>query len=81
MAIVGIFLGGTVAVSSTGVLTMGASVQMIDSELGDVGQRSIQGTDPATIAQVDATLQSLMGQLSLDAGFPITMPVVVTPRE
>ena len=35
MAIAGIFLGGTVAVSSTGVLTMGASVQMIDSELGD----------------------------------------------
>ena len=54
MAIVGIFLGGTVAVSSTGVLTMGASVQMIDSELGDVGQRSVPATDPATIAQVNA---------------------------
>lgn len=80
MAIVGIFLGGTVAVSSTGVLTMGASVQMIDSELGDVGQRNIPATDPATIAQVDATLQSMMPQLSIDAGFPVTMPVV-TPSE
>ena len=81
MAIVGIFLGGTVAVSSTGVLTMGASVQMIDSELGDVGQRSVPATDPATIAQVNATLQSMMGQLSIDAGFPVTMPVLVTPSE
>jgi len=80
MAIVGIFLGGTVAVSSTGVLTMGASVQMIDSELGDVGQRNIPATDPATIAQVNATLQSMMPQLSIDAGFPVTMPVV-TPSE
>ena len=80
MAIVGIFLGGTVAVSSTGVLTMGASVQMVDSELGDVGQRNIPATDPATIAQVDATLQSMMPQLSIDAGFPVTMPVV-TPSE
>ena len=80
MAIVGIFLGGTVAVSSTGVLTMGASVQMVDSELGDVGQRSVPANDPATIAQVDATLQSMMPQLSIDAGFPVTMPVV-TPSE
>ena len=80
MAITGIFLGGTVAVSSTGVLTMGASVQMIDSELGDVGQRNVPATDPAIIAQVDATLQSMMGQLSIDAGFPVTMPVV-TPSE
>ena len=80
MAITGIFLGGTVAVSSTGVLTMGASVQMIDSELGDVGQRSVPATDPATIAQVNATLQSMMPQLSIDAGFPVTMPVV-TPSE
>ena len=80
MANVGIFLGGTVAVSSTGVLTMGASVQMIDSELGDVGQRGVPATDPATIAQVDATLQSMMPQLSIDAGFPVTMPVV-TPSE
>ena len=76
MAITGIFLGGSVAVSSNGVLTMGASVQMIDSELGEVGQRSVPATDPATIAQVDATLRSSMGQLSLDAGFPVTMPVV-----
>ena len=76
MAITGIFLGGTVAVSSTGVLTMSASVQMIDSELGDVGQRSVPATDPATIAQVNATLQSMMPQLSIDAGFPVTMPVV-----
>jgi|GEM_PF-6098924 len=76
MAIVGIFLGGTVAVSSTGVLTMGASVQMIDSELGEVGQRNIPATDPATIAQVNATLQSMMPQLSIDAGFPVTMPGV-----
>lgn len=76
MAIVGIFLGGTVAVSSTGVLTMGASVQMIDSELGEVGQRGIPATDPATIAQVNATLQSMMPQLSIDAGFPVTMPGV-----
>ena len=76
MAIVGIFLGGTVAVSSTGVLTMGASVQMVDSELGDVGQRSVPATDPATIAQVNATLQSMMPQLSIDAGFPVTMPGV-----
>ena len=81
MAIVGIFLGGTVAVSSTGVLTMGASVQMIVSELGDVGQRSVPATDPATIAQVNATLQSSMVQLSLDAGFPVTMPTLVTPSE
>ncbi len=81
MAIVGIFLGGTVAVSSKGVLTMGASVQMIDSELGDVGQRSVPATDPATIAQVNATLQSMMPQLSIDAGFPVTMPVLVTPSE
>lgn len=81
MAIVGIFLGGTVAVSSTGVLTMGASVQMVDSELGDVGQRNIPATDPATIAQVDATLQSMMPQLSIDAGFPVTMPTLVTPSE
>ncbi len=81
MAITGIFLGGSVAVSSTGVLTMGASVQMIDSELGDVGQRSVPATDPATIAQVNATLQSMMGQLSLDAGFPVTMPGLVTPSE
>ena len=80
MAIVGIFLGGTVAVSSTGVLTMGASVQMVDSELGDVGQRIVPATDPATIAQVNATLQSMMPQLSIDAGFPVTMPVV-TPSE
>ena len=80
MAIVGIFLGGTVAVSSTGVLTMGASVQMVDSELGDVGQRNVPATDPATIAQVNATLQSMMPQLSIDAGFPVTMPVV-TPSE
>ena len=80
MAITGIFLGGTVAVSSTGVLTMGASVQMIDSELGAVGQRSVPATDPATIAQVNATLQSMMPQLSIDAGFPVTMPVV-TPSE
>jgi len=76
LAITGIFLGGTVAVSSTGVLTMSASVQMIDSELGDVGQRSVPATDPATIAQVNATLQSMMPQLSIDAGFPVTMPVV-----
>ena len=81
MAIVGIFLGGTVAVSSTGVLTMGASVQMIDSELGQVGQRGIPATDPATIAQVNATLQSMMPQLSIDAGFPVTMPTLVTPSE
>ena len=81
MAITGIFLGGTVAVSSTGVLTMGASVQMIDSGLGEVGQRSVPATDPATIAQVNATLQSMMPQLSLDAGFPVTMPVLVTPSE
>lgn len=80
MAIVGIFLGGSVAVSSTGVLTMGASVQMIDSELGEVGQRSVPATDPVTIAQVNATLQSMMGQLSIDAGFPVTMPTV-TPSE
>ena len=81
MAITGIFLGSTVAVSSTGVLTMGASVQMIDSELGDVGQRSVPATDPATIAQVNATLQSMMPQLSIDAGFPVTMPTLVTPSE
>ena len=81
MAIVGIFLGGTVAVSSTGVLTMGASVQMVDSELGEVGGRNIPATDPATIAQVNATLQSMMPQLSIDAGFPVTMPVLVTPSE
>ena len=81
MAIVGIFLGGTVAVSSTGVLTVNASVQMIDSELGQVGQRSVPATDPATIAQVNATLQSMMSQLSIDAGFPVTMPVLVAPSE
>ena len=80
MAIVGIFLGGTVAVSSSGVTTMGASVQLIDSELGEVGQRGIPATDPAVIAQVNATLQSMMPQLSIDAGFPVTMPVV-TPSE
>jgi hypothetical protein len=76
VAITGIFLGGTVAVSSTGVLTMGASVELIDSELGSVGQRSISATDPAVIAQVNATLQQMMPQLSIDAGFPITLPVV-----
>ena len=81
MAIVGIFLGGTVAVDSSGVMTMGASVQMIDSELGQVGQRSVPATDPATIAQVNATLQSMMPQLSIDAGFPVTMPTLVTPSE
>ena len=79
MAIVGIFLGGTVAVSSTGVLTMGASVQMVDSELGEVGQRSVPATDPAVIAQVNAFLAQMMPQLSLDAGFPITLPPTVTP--
>ena len=81
MAIVGIFLGGTVAVSSSGVTTMGASVELIDSELGSVGQRGIPATDPAVIAQVNATLQSSMAQLSLDAGFPVTMPTLVTPSE
>ena len=81
MAITGIFLGGTVSVDSSGVMTMGASVQMIDSELGQVGQRSVPATDPATIAQVNATLQSSMAQLSLDAGFPVTMPTLVTPSE
>ena len=81
MAITGTFLGGTVAVSSPGVVPMGASVQMTDSELGQVGPRSVPATDPATIAQVNATLQSMMPQLSLAAGFPITMPTLVTPSE
>ena len=80
MAITGTFLGGTVAVSSTGVVTMGASVQMTDSELGQVGQRGIPATDPAVIAQVNAFLAQMMPQLSIDAGFPVTMPVV-TPSE
>ena len=79
MAITGIFLGGTVAVSSTGVTTMGASVELIDSELGSVGQRGIPATDPAVIAQVNAFLAQMMPQLSIDAGFPITLPPTVTP--
>ena len=81
MSIVGTFLGGSVAVSSTGVVTMAASVQMIDSELGSVGQRGIPATDPAVISQVNAFLAQMMPQLSIDAGFPITMPVVVPPSE
>lgn len=76
MAITGIFLGGTVAVDASGVTTMGASVQLIDSELGQVGQRGIPATDPVVIAQVNAFLVQLLPQLSLDAGFPITMPPV-----
>ena len=81
MAIVGIFLGGTVAVSSTGVTTMGASVELIDSELGSVGQRGIPATDTAVIAQVNAFLAQMMPQLSIDAGFPITLPPTVAPSE
>lgn len=76
MAITGIFLGGTVAVDASGVTTMGASVQLIDGELGQVGQRGIPATDPVVIAQVNAFLVQLLPQLSLDAGFPITMPPV-----
>jgi len=76
MAITGIFLGGTVAVDSSGVTTMGASVQLIDSELGQVGQRGIPATDPVVIAQVNAFLVQILPQLSLDAGFPITLPPV-----
>ncbi len=76
MAITGTFLGGTVAVSSTGVVTLGASVQLTDSELGVVGQRGIPATDPAVIAQVTTFLQQMMVQLSIDAGFPVTMPTV-----
>ena len=76
MAITGIFLGGTVAVDASGVTTMGASVQLIDGELGQVGQRGIPATDPVVIAQVNAFLVQLLPQLSLDAGFPITMPSV-----
>ena len=76
MAITGIFLGGTVAVDASGVTTMGASVQLIDSELGQVGQRGIPATDPVVIAQVNAFLVQVLPQLSLDAGFPITMPSV-----
>ena len=81
MAITGTFLGGTVAVSSTGVVTMGASVQMTDSELGQVGQRGIPATDPAVIAQVNAFLAQMMPQLSIDAGFSITLPPTVAPSE
>lgn len=36
----------------------------------------IPATDPVVIAQVNAFLVQLLPQLSLDAGFPITMPPV-----
>ncbi len=76
MAITGTFLGGTIAVSSSGVVTLGASVQLTDSALGQVGQRGIPVTDPAVIAQVTTFLQQMLPQLSIDAGFPVTMPTV-----
>ena len=76
MAITGTFLGGTIAVSSTGVVTLGASVQLTDSALGQIGQRGIPVTDPAVIAQVTTFLEQMLPQLSIDAGFPVTMPTV-----
>lgn len=72
--IVGIFLGGTIAVSSSGVTTMGASVSLQDDQLGQVGQRTIPVDDPAVIAQVQQFVAQMMPTLSAQAGFTITLP-------
>lgn len=70
----GKFLGGNIAISSTGVCTMGASVELIDDSLGSVGQRGIPVDDPAVIAQVQAFLAQMLPTLSQAAGFEITLP-------
>ncbi len=70
----GKFLGGTVAVSQNGTCTMGASVELIDDQLGSVGQRGIAVDDPQVIAQVQAFIEQMLPSLSAAAGFAITLP-------
>ena len=74
MAITGTFLGGTIAISQTGVCTLGASVSLQDDQLGAVGQRGIAVTDPAVAAHVAAFIQASLPALIAAAGFPITLP-------
>jgi len=78
--ITGTFLGGTIAVSQDGVLTMGASVSLHDDQLGAVGQRGIPVTDPTVIAQVEQFLIQMMPLVSQTAGFEVTMPVPTEPE-
>lgn len=72
--ITGKFLGGNVAISQNGTCTMGASVQLIDDQLGSVGQRGIPVDDPQVIAQVQQFIEQMLPSLSAAAGFAITLP-------
>jgi len=70
----GRLLNGNVAISSTGVCTLGASVELVDDVHGSVGQRGIPVDDPQVIAQVQAFVAQMLPSLSATAGFEITMP-------
>lgn len=74
------FLGGNIAVNpQNGTVTMGASVALVDDQLGQVGQRGVSVDDPQIVAMVTGFIQQMLPSLSASLGVPVTLPVAPDP--
>lgn len=78
MALSGILTNAQVVLTTSGT-SMGFSVLISDDALGPIGTQSYQVSDPATVAQVEAYIASMLPGVAQQVGIPIVLPVVPAP--
>lgn len=57
-------------------LTLTYTVLVTDDQLGDLGTKSYEVTDPATIASVTAYIEQMLPTIEAQVGIPVTLPFV-----
>lgn len=78
MAIHGEMTVGRIVIQG-GRVILEAGVDLVDDQLGAVGSRLLQPSDPAIEAQVKAFIAASLPALSAFAGFPIVLPGAAVP--
>ena len=60
-------------------LTLTYTVLVTDDTLGDLGTKSYEVTDPATIASVTAYIEQMLPTIEAQVGLPVTLPFDPNP--
>ena len=55
-------------------LSLTYTVLVTDDQLGDLGTKSYEVTDPATIASVTAYIEQMLPTIEAQVGIPVSLP-------
>lgn len=73
MALTAILTNAGAVLTSQG-LALSYTVLVTDDQLGDLGTRSYQTTDPTILANVTGYIQQMMPSIEQQVGVPVSLP-------